>query len=636
MSWHLKHAHLHVPSAGTPHSHSISQSSQHQPLVKRQSDSAYSSDSSSAATGTGPNSTTIAIACAVVIPVFAALILFVCLHRRNVKRMRIEDATDKNASLDFGLGDVQPGPKGRRGKRGPEMSSIEAQTRDMLRPGKGLSVDMGSPYVLPGEPVSRTSFNSLSRSLQDGEDPYRPVAMLRSGHNSPTLPPSPQYSLPRQDSSGSMLSPSVSSKTGLLSPSSSVTPYQPADHSQSSPIEMPMPPPPIARKPVSSPLGVELEDNSRSELEDNSTPYHEIPTRSDSAAAPQLQHELPTVDFQSSFNLPDDNFALHNGQYDDSRNSAPPPPPKRSSLRDASPHMNEPQEMHQPQHEYQHDYQHEHQHEYQQEYQQEYHHEGADEPYQPYTDVLGIAQAPQQTEHELPTIQEPEYDGLGLHNLDWDVSRYSAHIRPLPVTDPNDTAEQRANRIRSFYREYFDDNENIPAGAYAAQYYEDDYGQEYQNDGAVYDPATGQFIMPGAPYGQPIGRRAMTPPPRGPPRFRGGYGTRSSGGTYSGGPRQRAYSSASGRPYTGGPRGRPVKKLPPPKPLKTLPTASKLKDDTAIFNAMDFAPPTTFRDRQLGRPESPGGGVARPYSPAVRAFTPLVSSFDDLAVMPSP
>ncbi len=55
-----------------------------------------------------------------------------------------------------------------------------------------------------------------------------------------------------------------------------------------------------------------------------------------------------------------------------------------------------------------------------------------------------------------------------------------------------------------------------------------------------------------------------------------------------------------------------------------------------VFNAADFAPPVSYRDRQNGmRPDSPLG-APRPFSPAVRPHTPLASSYDDLAVMPSP
>jgi hypothetical protein len=122
----------------------------------------------------------------------------------------------------------------------------------------------------------------------------------------------------------------------------------------------------------------------------------------------------------------------------------------------------------------------------------------------------------------------------------------------------------------------------------------------------------------------------MTPPPRAPPRFQGP-------------PRGRASSSSAGRFMP--PRGQSVmsgrsaglkKPLPPPAPLASLPTPHKLKEDSMVFNPIDFAPPVSFRDRQAGRrPDSPLG-VQRPYGPAVPSHTPLASAFDGLNAMPSP
>jgi hypothetical protein len=61
-----------------------------------------------------------------------------------------------------------------------------------------------------------------------------------------------------------------------------------------------------------------------------------------------------------------------------------------------------------------------------------------------------------------------------------------------------------------------------------------------------------------------------------------------------------------------------------------------LKDDNfAIINAADFAPPPSYKDRREGRSQSPMG-ERRPYSPALPAYKPIVSAFDDLAPIPSP
>lgn len=247
--------------------------------------------------------------------------------------------------------------------------------------------------------------------------------------------------------------------------------------------------------------------------------------------------------------------------------------------------------------------------------------------------------------------------------------RLSVGLRPLPpseVTEHEDP-ETRANRIRSFYKEYFDDSKPPPmpsADGRDAQFAPDNY----MGDAAYFDPDSNQFIMP---YAQPIGRRAMTPPPSGSrfpggprpgPRGSGGPGPRGPGmphgrpmgpGGPRGPPRQhsgsiggmsamsygpRPDSSASAR----GPRsgsamsGKPRKPLPPPSPLTTLPTPSQLSDDHfALINAADFAPPPTHQDRARGRSQSPMG-ERRNYAPQLPSASPLVGTFDEMAALPSP
>jgi hypothetical protein len=247
----------------------------------------------------------------------------------------------------------------------------------------------------------------------------------------------------------------------------------------------------------------------------------------------------------------------------------------------------------------------------------------------------------------------------------------SVGFRPLPpdeVTETDDP-ETRANRIRSFYKEYFDDTKDAPLPMQhpgpppkiPQQYYED-YDANYLGESTYYDADSNAFVMP---YAQPVTRRAMTPPPAGrsmgppgagplgPPRAPFGGGMRSmSPGPYrpragSLGPRgppsaysSRAPSSIGPRPdSSASARGRqpPKKKGPPPAALHTLPTPSKLKDDNfAIMGAIDFAPPDSFREQAAGRSQSPFG-ERRPYhSPSVPVASPLVTSFDELAVLPSP
>jgi hypothetical protein len=243
-------------------------------------------------------------------------------------------------------------------------------------------------------------------------------------------------------------------------------------------------------------------------------------------------------------------------------------------------------------------------------------------------------------------VPPEEFAQAGLGAPGFDPKRLSMGFRPLPPdnTLETDDPEIRANRIRSFYKEYFDDSKPAPAG----QYYED-YDENYLGETAYYDPDSNQFVMP---FAQPVTRRAMTPPPRGPrfqgqgpPRARqGSMGAMSTGGMrgpqmyppgpYPQGPR--AYSSASGRMGPGAHNNGPRRPMPPPSALNSLPTPSKLRDDSfALMGAIDFAPPQTYRDRVAGRSESPLG-ERRPYSPAVPSYAPVVSAFDELAPIPSP
>jgi len=218
----------------------------------------------------------------------------------------------------------------------------------------------------------------------------------------------------------------------------------------------------------------------------------------------------------------------------------------------------------------------------------------------------------------------------------FDNRRLSMGFRPLPPDgNPDDTAEERAMRIRSFYKEYFEESTPAPPmpNLPAPEDYQG-YGQDYYDDSApVYDPDTGRYQIPGAkPFAELPTRRAMTPPPRMPPRFNPGPQSRA--GSASGGrfmpPGPRSFSSASnfipgGRPP---PRRKPMA---PPQPLNILPTPHLLKED-AFASPIMFAPPSRA-------PGSDGGGMRggqRPYSPSVSPHVPLASAFDELAVLPTP
>lgn len=519
------------------------------------------------------------------IPVVVAIIVFIIVIQKRKRKQRVEDMNDKHGSLDFGLGEVsrKGGARGKKGKPGiPEMTVTDTSTEKMLR-GKGISVDLGSPYVIPGElQASKASFDSASRSIHDDADPYRPV---RSASRSPARPRAAKADSEQQTLLGNAQTPSANTPRSA------------------SPVNSPFADPPlpayngngVARKPL---------DPAKSA----NAPPPPPPPKSDEDKKAASNFSIPRNIDRSSISSKSSKTNPESG-----RKSPPPPLPtqeRRIGSIDAK--VNEPLPA-----------------------------DGI-ENYNSYTDMLGISGGPQNSNAPAAEPRKHKDSNLAVPTYN-DPRRLSASVRPLPPEDPADNAEQRANRIRSFYKEYFDDSKGAPEQGpeqeqdYDHGYYDyyEDYSQEHLDGAAIWDPETGQFVTAGAPYGEPMTRRAMTPPPRGPPRFRPGSGghryTSSSG--HSHGPRGRAHSSASNRHP--GARGRPVKKLPPPKPLNNLPTPHHLKDDMTSLPAMDFAPPMPMKDRAAGRGASPGL-EQRPYSPSVRAFTPLQSSFKELTVMPSP
>ncbi|KAL8834737.1 MAG: hypothetical protein Q9176_007344 [Flavoplaca citrina] len=619
-------------------------------LVKRaSSDSAVcTADDTSGQCGkpAEANNISLPIALGVVIPIVLALVLFLWLHRRHVGKLRKEEANDPHKSLDFGMDSTSAPNAKKRGDKGPEMAVADIDGPGHRPRGRGLSMDMdlGSPYLLPpGLQGSHESLHSMSRTIHSHDDRYRPATTFipndsqsarsqsrsrrfaddsssyaESGSTGPghindgmnqnllknaqrmsrSLPPAqrnvnvspamPQIRTPEPATGISRnASPSVPNPTALM-PSfgdDSRDSYMSSDgadirksnnylgaliHSREPSAEVQSPP----SSHSATQLPPELPSNTAANLQktqNRKTPPPAINTLPSASRPPRQQSLKPSQPGQEPNYLDDES------DYSDGFKVTPPSPP----LVGAS---SQPQPTHRPR-----------------------------------TDSMH-APKPQLSENA---------DALGLG---YDVRRQSMGFRPLPPDDPTDNPEQRANRIRSFYKEYFDDSKNVSYRP-AEQYYED-YDEQYLGDGAVYDPSSGQYVLSQHQRSEPYGRRAMTPPPRAPPRFRSGgrhQATLSGGRIAAPGPR--AFSSASGR---FGPReaGAPRPPLPPPRPLHVLPSPHLLKEDSFAI-PIDFAPPSSYKDRQAGRPESPRGG-SRPYSPMVSAHLPLASSFDDLTVMPSP
>ncbi|KAF1849835.1 uncharacterized protein K460DRAFT_360680 [Cucurbitaria berberidis CBS 394.84] len=549
------------------------------------------------------SASTMAIAIAVVVPVVGLLVVLLFLHRRHKRKLREEDAKDKYKSLDFGMEPGMGGPKkGKKGaKMGPEMSVSEKGERGTHD--RGLSLETGNPYLLPvGLHGSRESFHSLSRSQVDPHDPYRPVTFLNDGQ-------SIHSQSRRNHDNGSMYTTSSAGterhrmNDGLLNNAQTMSKSYPIRGESLSPDDtksIKFPEPTASMSPL----------NPRYENE----PLPAPPAPPAASAEPKAEFTAFNPSTVPSIQIPDP--AVTNRQVTKS-------PVQTTPSQSAFPLRVQSQ--------------------------QAIVHENANTASMISTSSYGdgfqvTPPSPRQSQgaQEMlsPTPRHPQGQqnvGLGVDDFGRNSNRLSMSVRPLPTAsdDPEENPEQRANRIRSFYKEYFDDSKPEPVGGHAYTENNEDYASEYQ-DGTFFDARNGNFVVaqPNAPYAEPITRRAMTPPPRAPPRFRSNTGPRaphmSGSSVASSQYPPRGMSSMSGRMLP------PKKALPPPSTLSSLPTPAKLTENSMVFDPIDFAPPVSFRERQNGiRPDSPLGNQ-RPYSPAVRPHTPLVGSYDDLAVMPSP
>lgn len=634
------------------------------------------------------------------IPIVVVLGVLLYLHRRGVKREKLEDVQDTHKSMDFGTGET--GKK----KLGRKSFMLGGGEKGMGHSKSQLSMDMNlsSPYLLPpGLQQSRESLHSLARSLgNDHEDRYQYVATyvasdagsLRSFNPNKdngsmyTKTSSKRFSAvtgksfgttkmgPRQNSfpkSPTTPSPSENKKDPFATPTVPEPAYKGA-----SPVESHGPIVPV--KPIIPEIGSISDYGDKDDI--------------DTAKVPVLQQPPPAKakDTQTSYlaELPGSSIGMAQ-----TGNDFPLPPNRNNEPAGLGLNFDFPQQTspaigvaydeprsapiqgkdQQDNYDY---------HEYQPQNQSSDYY-GMDD----YEDYGRGRSAHRPGSPNAETQQH----GLGVPQQE--TKRLSVGFRPLPpdeITESEDP-EYRANRIRSFYKEYFDDSKEAPPPMPALpaqhqqqqqqhnqhhnqqgspQYYED-YDQGYLGDAAAYfDPDSNAFVMP---YAEPVTRRAMTPPPSGN-RFRGGpggpgprgpqypHGPHGSVGGMSmqGGPRgrpragsaygprapsgagsragSRAGSSIGPRPDSSASNGRwrqpPKKKGPPPAALTTLPTPSKLRDDSfAIMGAIDFAPPETFKDQAAGRSQSPLG-ERRVYSPRVPVATPLVTAFDELSALPSP
>ncbi|OAA41330.1 hypothetical protein NOR_05408 [Metarhizium rileyi] len=594
--------------------------------------------------GINTNITNLAIILGIVIPVVTATIVLIFLHRRNVRRLKQEDAQDTTKDLDFGMSD---GPV--KGSKRKSLFGIGGEKTN--HKGNQLSMDMNlsSPYLLPPNVhQSHDSVHSLARTFPNDQDPYRTVAQyansdagsIRSfnpngsrhgsmAHSSvgaaARMPPCRSDSGPKTPASPDSKSNPFATPTAL-----ETTHHFPLLRDSKEPIRLIDPIVPeidTVSYPREKAGGLEMPDVQPPPAALSKDSHYELPTspfENDKA----ILTELPTVSNVGPLGT------AHSGADGFDFRSRESHSPGRDMGADLQSFQSV-EVLHEvdniPGQALSHD---------------DYRHPEI-RTSQYYDDEALDGAAPKDTPKQSTDV-------LGIPQQQ--TQRLSVGFRPLPPDEvmESEDPEYRANRIRSFYKEYFEDKEPAPPmpGTKDTDYYED-FDAGYLGDAAYYDAETNAFVMP---YAQPVTRRAMTPPPAG--RFRGGPGGPAPRGG-SRGPMRGPHGSIGGMSLPGGPkrpragsalgprpgssasaqvmRGRPTKKnLPPPSTLHTLPTPSKLKDDSfAIFNATDFAPPDSFREQAAGRSQSPLG-ERRAYSPRVPVASPLVTAFDELSALPSP
>lgn len=599
------------------------------------------------------------------------LVAFVCVlfyfHRRNIKRQAAEDSIEAHKSLDFGGVEAGAGGKKRQSKLG--------FGGEKSKKTRGLSLDMNlsSPYLLP-ETVqgSRESMHSLAKTLHTPQDhdPYRPVTaymnengsvrsfeksarytpsmittstkrMSRQSYAYPASPGFPQQPAPLRQNSypKSPLTASTSSSlTAVDSNGSDVQPPVAAKEPtvpEHEPISYPNDPPTI-------PIPAIPEIQQPAPVVQKGVPPQPIVQEPEEEAS---MPAMPSFEFADEMTLATNtntntNSGIGLGLLNGAQVNEVASSPTSQKVNLGPGHQSVSAVI-----------------------------EDTDD----YADYLATAES----EDEGRGRGRVRESGLLVPGQK--SNRLSVGFRPLPEEGvEGEDPETRANRIRSFYKEYFDDSGKRQTQFGTATAAADDsnvgdasnygapanYGDASNyGDAAYFDPDSNQFIMP---YAQPVSRRAMTPPPsgsrfpgprgpghRGPgpmgPRGPGSRGpARGHAGSISGmsmpragsamsfGPRPDSSASARAPRSGSAMSGKPRKPLPPPSALSTLPTPGKLTDDHfALINAADFAPPEIFSERARGRSQSPAG-ERRPYAPKLPAASPLVSTFDEMAALPSP
>lgn len=507
------------------------------------------------------------------VPIFIAVLVLIYLHRRHTQKLAKEDAMDKTKSMDFGM---EFGGSTRSKTKQTNLTDVE-KSDSRSRRQVSLDLDVASPYLLPA--VLHNSRDTLHTLSATGDDRYgRPMTAGSSQQRVPLHGSTSQYTN-HDDRDSSIYAHSLRQDD---SPDGSQVSIHGGLLNGASPMAISTPPPPRkASLAVSSTRSLVPQINIPSPVIRSpptglpSNKFVSLHSNLEQQTTANVVHSARQIGQDSTkldvkFDLADSNIPVSNNESDYGEG-----PQFRLSVASAL---------------------------------------GED------------------------STQRDETGRKNLTPRAFEDRRLSIGFRPLPpegTTDEN--AEERAMRIRSFYKEYFEDTSPappIPSHAKGHGRPVDHPGEYHDDSVAIYDQDSGRFVIPGAkPFAELPTRRAMTPPPRMPPRF-GAPPPR--GGSAASGqfmpPAPRSFSSAGERTGLAMPPQR--KPMPAPAPLHLLPTPSMFTDD-AFASPIMFAPPS--RIPVEGGPESPSlrGGI-RPYSPSVSPHIPLASAFDELSVLPNP
>ncbi|RKF75338.1 hypothetical protein GcM1_234041 [Golovinomyces cichoracearum] len=514
---------------------------------------------------TSSSTFTLPIILGIAVPLVGAAILFLILQRRHVRKIREEDADDRHASLDFGLGDTS----NLQSSNKTSIQSMKDEKSGLSHRQVSLNMSMNNPYLVSLDSKnSKDSLDSLSLSLRK-EDPYRPVSKFLASDtasNKPQKrPSSPVNNSPndsqtslndtRNSSNASTNSRNKPANAAIFPPRYNSLHYQQVDTNDQ---------------------GLPNQNGFPTELpQAHISPEATISTNGWASGRPlnqQLQHQ-PLIGHENNNSFgANQNFRTNDYQNIDQNHAFDPAAYYEG---ERTQYTNNPTELrNQAQSQF---------------------YTANNFTYEPMNGDPSSGQYPSNAEYMYES-QYPTEDQVGGVDLSYNISRSNNRLsvmqaRPLPpnaITDSDDP-EIRANRIRSFYKEYFDDSSSMPNGTYEKRNH-----LNHNDESVYYDPDSNQFVLP---YSQPVTRRAITPPPANnsmrPTRPRNG-----SMGTMNYVENRSRYHPPEAQPHSSTNESHQVNLRKPTLPfsdLNQMPTPGNIGNDVLNMRSYGHVPPMVYR-----------------------------------------